>query len=69
MWQWHGRIHTSIVNHPIKEFLRFGRSLYDLATDDVGVGFQIRSQRGVSNPQEPTVNDLDADDGQMLRFG
>uniref|UniRef100_A0A915EHL4 Uncharacterized protein n=1 Tax=Ditylenchus dipsaci TaxID=166011 RepID=A0A915EHL4_9BILA len=52
--------------HPqgYQEFMRFGRSLYDVDEDSHQ---QVRSQRRLT-PQEQTL-DVDADDGQMLRFG
>lgn len=46
----------------LKEYLlRSVRSLYDVADN-----LQIRAQRGLVQEQTPN---LDADDGQMLRFG
>ncbi|KAI1709067.1 hypothetical protein DdX_11465 [Ditylenchus destructor] len=45
-----------------QEFMRFGRSLYNMADS-----LQVRAQRGLT-PQEQNL-DVDADDGQMLRFG
>ncbi|KAI1722426.1 ubiquitin family domain-containing protein [Ditylenchus destructor] len=43
-----------------QEFMRFGRSLYNMADS-----LQVRAQRGLT-PQEQNL-DVDADDGQMLR--
>jgi hypothetical protein len=47
-----------------QEFLRFGRSLYDSQAEKADL--QIRAQRGL---QAEAETDIDADEGQMLRFG
>ena len=46
-------------------FLRFGRSLFDAGAESSSI---LRSQRGILQQEQPMIV-IDADDGQLMRYG